>query len=687
MARAGGTKTYSNFIAGKHSDGSNLASPPNTAKILLNVDLEPSGKISRRLGLDYEKDFSLSTETFTDSFLRLNAVGFYEWSTVTEDGRRNFYVIRVGETLYFYNQSGSVISDTRLGEVDISSFSVLSAESLKSDIQVVSGKGVLFVSGELYDPFYVSYDTIAETFSTTKIVIEIRDFKGVDDGLGIEEIPTTLDGLHNYNLLNQGWDQTTIDLVAYPSNAEIKHLGIKVDSEGDRAFDKDHLRTQEFGNTRAPNGHFLLEAFVEDRITASGIFGLPIGGTFVRPRSIGFFQGRVWYGGVKGKIYFSQIVEELELVGRCYQKQDPTAEDFNELLDTDGGVISVPEIGEIHKLVNVGSGMLIMANNGIWVVGGDTENFTANTASVSKLSEVGIVNYKSVVLVENNVYFWSEEGIFVMAPGDTGSLAAQSISDGRVNKDYNAIPALAKITAQGAYDRVAKRIYWSYHDGLSSSATSLEVKFNSMVVFDLLLNAFIDYRIEDNENAGNGTSSFMAGLLKGSARNEGTSTENIVADGVQIVADEVLVASTVTFSGASEIAPKLLTFAYDSAVWKITFSEFCSRSFHDWFSQDDLGINYQSVIETNPESLGEITLDKQATYLFTYYEFQRDPTGNVLTNPRPDPGKGFRVTQNVIEVLRSGNPSARVSQNVIEVLRSGLPEMRVTQNVIEILRS
>ena len=48
----------------------------------------------------------------------------------------------------------------------------------------------------------------------------------------------------------------------------------------------------------------------------------PAGGTILRPRSIAFFAGRVWYGGVKGKIYFSRIVENIGLVGECFQEQD-----------------------------------------------------------------------------------------------------------------------------------------------------------------------------------------------------------------------------------------------------------------------------------------------------------------------------------------------------------------------------
>ncbi len=165
------------------------------------------------------------------------------------------------------------------------------------------------------------------------------------------------------------------------------------------------------------------------------------------------------------------------------------------------------------------------------------------------------------------------------------------------------------------------------------------------------------------------------------------STENVVVNGIQVVVNDDPVQTTVSFSGAAEVLPKVLTFALSGTDFKITFSEFCSRTFHDWFSQDSLGANYESIVETNPETLGEAALDKQATYLTTFYDFKRGGFGFNLTEPRPDPAKGFRVTQNVIEIIRKGMPNHRITQNCIEILRSGQPNMRTTQNCIEILRN
>ena len=283
------------------------------------------------------------------------------------------------------------------------------------------------------------------------------------------------------------------------------------------------------------------------------------------------------------------------------------------------------------------------------------------------------------------LFFWSEEGIFTLVPDQiSGRLSAQSISDNRINKTYFTIPSISRLSAHGSYDRVSKKVYWSYHDGLENQAESLEAKYNAILIYDVQLNAFYDYRVEDV--GPNGYSSFMSGLLKGNARSEGKQIENVVVNGVQVQADGDNVQATVTFSGSAESLPKVLTFAFTGTDWQITFSEFCSRSFFDWKAYDTVGINYESIIETNPETLGEGSLDKQATYLTTFYDFKRGGYSAVVTNPRPDASEGFRVSQNCIEVLRKGIPNLRTTQTVIEILRQGEPNLKVSQNCIEILR-
>ena len=101
----------------------------------------------------------------------------------------------------------------------------------------------------------------------------------------------------------------------------------------------------------------------------------------------------------------------------------------------------------------------------------------------------------------------------------------------------------------------------------------------------------------------------------------------------------------------------------------MTFGEFCSRSFHDWKASVDYEVDYSSILETNPETLNEGMMDKQATWLYSYYDFKRDGFGQLESEPRFEGGEGFRVSQHVIEVIHRGIPDMRTSQHVIEVVR------------------
>lgn len=687
MPRASVSKSFFTFNAGKHSDGNPLSTPENTARVLENVDLEVNGRISRRLGLDYEASFQLNGDAFTETDLKEVQVNFYEWLTVGEDGNTNFFVVRVGETIFFYNQAGNPPSTDLIGQINISSQSVDTFESKKHDVQVSFGKGVLFVTGEFYDPFYIEYDAFADTFTIIPIDIQIRDFEGVVDEVGIlGGRPSVLTPEHQYNIQNQGWVEPNISAVGFPANSDIQSLGFTVNEDAVRVFSLSHLNTFPGGTTQAPRGHYIFNAFAQDRLEASGIFGLPVGGTLKRPHSTAFFSSRVWYAAVNGNIYFSQILTELDKVGKCYQAQDPTSEEFNELLDTDGGVIVIPEIGIAHNIINVGNDLLVVCNNGIWSISGGEANFTANASTVKKISDVGVVSSQNIVVAEGTVFFWSDEGIFVLTADQiTGELSATSITDNRINGDLNDIPVLSRQLAQGGYDRVNKKIYWSYHDGQANFSDNILSKYNAAIVYDTTLNAFYDYKIGEVDPGLDRP--HMAGMIKGNARSQGSDTQRIQANGVDVQVNGDPVQNTIFFDSYADIPMKVLTFAPDTpGIWKVTFSEFCSRSFHDWFTLDSVGVNYESIIETNPETLGEGMLDKQATYLFSYYDHKRGGFNQLLATPRPDPKDGFRCTQEVVELLRRGIPLLRGTQEVIEVLRAGDPNMRSSQAVIEVLR-
>src|SRR5690606_10231014 len=102
--------------------------------------------------------------------------------------------------------------------------------------------------------------------------------------------------------------------------------------DGSDNFSAAIMRRFAGGNTLAPRGHFILKAFRKDRSAVSGVANIPVESVSGRPSAVGFFAGRVFYGGVSGSdinghIFYSQIIEDASKIGRCYQVNDPTSED------------------------------------------------------------------------------------------------------------------------------------------------------------------------------------------------------------------------------------------------------------------------------------------------------------------------------------------------------------------------
>src|SRR6478735_2677405 len=123
-------------------------------------------------------------------------------------------------------------------------------------------------------------------------------------------------------------------------------------------FKPEVLQKLFMGNNRAPQGHYLLYAFDKDRTKVSGIADLPKETVTERPASCAFFGGRVFWG-VNSTVYYSQLLTGRQKAGLCYQVADPTAENLSDLVATDGGVIPIPEISQIVRLVTHDASVLV----------------------------------------------------------------------------------------------------------------------------------------------------------------------------------------------------------------------------------------------------------------------------------------------------------------------------------------
>ncbi len=201
----------------------------------------------------------------------------------------------------------------------------------------------------------------------------------------------------------------------------------------------------------------------------------------IYPNAVAAGFGRVFYGGEE-VVYFSQIIENEGNFGKCYQTNDPTSEDFNAVLDTDGGKLKVSGAKGINKLVQWGKGMLVIAKNGVWFIRGNDSGFTATSFSVDKIDNAtGCVNPQSVVDAPDGVYYWSDNEIIKIHTDEFGNILATDVSSLQIKKFYQEILGVSKENCTGAYDRNEKQVGWLY----KSVATSDPNDYDREVLFRL----------------------------------------------------------------------------------------------------------------------------------------------------------------------------------------------------------
>lgn len=182
-----------------------------------------------------------------------------------------------------------------------------------------------------------------------------------------------------------------------------------------------------------------------------------------RPSCCTYSSGRVFYG-VKNTVYFSQIMEgdNISLMGRCYQKNDPTAEQLSDILETDGGTVQINGAIDIVQLEDFNNGILIYCTNGVWFLSGPESGFSATNFFVRQISRSGCISAHSVVKVEDIQYYWSSEGIYRIAYNEQGIIQVSNITELKIQTLYNAIPKKSKKYVNGSYNRIKKQVEWFY---------------------------------------------------------------------------------------------------------------------------------------------------------------------------------------------------------------------------------
>lgn len=626
------------FVAGLNTEASYFTFPKNTWKDGDNLVPNVNGKLTKRLALDLEADYQLTTQNISSTDKDLFAFTTGKWVAVGGDGDLNFIVAQAGRYVYFYLDTPiATSSEKKSFSIDLNTYKPTSNPSIigTSPIKCVSASGKLIITSRDTNPISVEYNLSTDTITVNEIIIKVRDFEGIDDGLAIDEKPLTLSDEHKYNLLNQGWDDTKINAyfaakAVYPSNAQSWIYG----KDSNDNFDSNVLDKQDFGTSSAPKGRYILDAFNEDRSTASGIAGLPTVAENYRPSVCAFFAGRAWFGGVQSTrlgaaIYFSQVALDSTKYGKCYQDADPTSEVLSDLVDSDGGVVFIQDCGEIVDIITYNNGIVVLATNGIWTIVGTSSNgFTATGYEVQKISSFGCVSYKSVVDVDDAILFWSYSSICKLGRTQVATLGVESITDLTIKTLYNNIPSVARQYSAGAYNPSDKTVYWAYNENLATNDAEFAYHKTNVLALDLRTNAFYTLSFPTSTTL----PAFTDIVVTKETNNQELdytvvdNSGNTVIDG----SSNIVVASFIT-TVASKKQFKLFTVIPDGASYEVTFADFLNErnaptKFYDWYTYDSTGVEFDCYLLTGynfaPNGPAKFS---QSTYCVVFME--RTETG------------------------------------------------------------
>lgn len=605
------------FNKGLLTEFSELAFPENASIDELNCDLFKAGNRTRRLGVQYEEGGTVSSQTLSNEPY-FQIVGL--WRRVGKEEGVQFVVVQAGKFLFFYEKTDGALSqnpvpvsdsDPTIFGVNLTTYQVGDAVN-RSPVQVASINGRLVVVGESIDAFYIERDTTDNSFMQSRIDFLIRDFEWQGD-INDYFSNGTADALRLYDTYNAGWNDsessatTARNSFLSSSGGDYPSLNLPWFSAKNSSgvFDYTEWDRTYKGTTLIANGHYLLDPFDERRSFASGIGGVPVVTTTRRFSSVVTFASRIFYAGLDSRVFFTQTFENDNEFGNLYQRNDPTAEVFNDLLDTDGGVINIPEAVNIKRLHVFGASIMVFADNGVWRISGVDGVFRATEYSVYKVSDEGLATSKSFVAGQNAVpFWWSFNGIHTIQVTDGGGMVEANLSKDTIQTFWNSIDSNGKQGVRGTYDAIRDRVVWLYPE----NGEAVSSKCNRLLFLDTELGAFFPWAVSDQSVS---TSYLLDGVyLDSQVRGDVTLT---VTDSSEVpvtdsLGDDVTVTYLDSVIGSSAI--KFLTI--DSGGF-ITFSTFTDTDFTDWGDTD-----YTSYAEAAYNFIGDLGRRKSSNYLTVF---------------------------------------------------------------------
>jgi hypothetical protein len=164
---------FNTFVKGLITEASPLNYPPNSSLDEENFELNRDGSRHRRRGIAFENAYSLIPTTLSVAAISATPPVTYRWAEVAGDVTKNFMVIQVASTLYFFDMAEeSMSTDGLVGSATLTGFPNNSRYSLSSI------DGFLVAAGGVDTIAVISYDNPGFSVSYERLIV--RDLWGVE---------------------------------------------------------------------------------------------------------------------------------------------------------------------------------------------------------------------------------------------------------------------------------------------------------------------------------------------------------------------------------------------------------------------------------------------------------------------------------------------------------------------------
>ena len=212
--------------------------------------------------------------------------------------------------------------------------------------------------------------------------------------------------------------------------------------------------------------------------------------------TVAVYAGRAWYASVEvaplsTTIYFSKVISNKKDMTRCYQDADPTSLTNSAPVATDGGQLSITNAGKIHTLVPFNNSLIVIAEQGTWVVTGSRGDvFNALSFQVYQLDNTPCYANASPVEAKGVLFYWTQSGINAVQIDQDGiRQQALSITDSRLQSYITSIGESAQTSIIGRYNHMDDTIMWAFRKDAANYG------LDEALLYRPSLNAFFKYTL------------------------------------------------------------------------------------------------------------------------------------------------------------------------------------------------